>query len=286
MREEQEGKRIDLDGLQRRQDAGLGLKALAPIRDLRRAELFLSHVGIALRYGPTKGLPLASLYRAFAGHEPDKAALTRGIALTNQLLGEARAIEVHVIADRVTLIHRSVMPPLFALLRRGRAQNDLSGLSAHARTALSLLRERKEVTAGDVRQRLGLPFEARRDPAYGALGELQRLLLVDRGPFQIPKSGIPYLSREGYPYHLFHEAHPDLTTASARYSVTAAADELLGTYLNGAVFARVRKLATLFKALLSSAEVDAALQRLTRKGTVEMHKIGRDTVVLVTQLSA
>jgi hypothetical protein len=269
-------------GLQRRQDESLGLKALAPIREPRDAERFLSHVGLALRYGPTKGLPLASLYRAFAGHEPDKPALTRGIALTNQLLGKARAIEVHVVADRVTLIHASVMPPLYALIRRGRALNDLDGLSVSARTAFSLLRERKEITAGDLRQHLGLPFDTRRDPAYAALGELQRLLLVDRGPFQIPESGIPYLSKEGYPYHFFHEAHPDLTGASSRYSVTTAAEEFLTAYLNGAVFARVRRLATLFKALLSSEEIEAAVQRLERKRKVGTGTSGRDTIVFCT----
>lgn len=284
MREELGRRGIELDGLQRRQDEALGLNALAPISSHREAEGFLSRVGIALRYGPTKGLPLASLYRAFAGHEPDKAAITRGIAFTNRLLGEAHAIEVHVIADRVTLIHRAVMPPLYVLVRRGRALDDLAGLSVHARTAFHLLRERREVTAGEVRRRLGLSFDARRDAAYAALGELERLLLVDRGPFAIPKSGIPYLSREGYPYHFFHEAHGDLITASDRYSVTAAAEEVLLTYLSGAVFARVRKLATIFKAVLSPAEIDTALQRLAETGKIEMRESGRDTIALRTKV--
>jgi len=188
-----------VDTLQRRQDAAFRLEARAPISAPRAAEDFLAKVGIALRYGATRGLPLASLYQAFAGADPDKAALARGITLTNRLLGETHGIEVHVIAERVTLVHRSLMPPLYTLVRRGRALDDLDGLSVHARTALALLRERKEVTAGDVRQRLGLRADPRQDPAYGALGELTRLLLVDRGPFQVPKAGIPYLSTEGYP---------------------------------------------------------------------------------------
>ena len=190
---------IDLGRLQERQDEELGLTSRALISGLQEAAQFLSDVGIALRYGPTKGLPLASLYRAFAGPEPGKAALSRGIALSNRLLGEARAIEVHIIADRVTLVHRSLMPALYVLVRRGRALDDLKGLSAHARTALALFQERKEVTAGEVRQRLGLAFDPKRDSAYAALGELAHLLLVDRGPFEIPRSGIPYLSTEGYP---------------------------------------------------------------------------------------
>lgn len=269
---------VDLDALQRRQDEAFGLVSAA-ISSPREAGQFLTKVGIALRYGPTEGLPLASLYRAFAGPQPDKAALAAGIALTNRLLGEARAIEVHVIADRVVLVDRSLLPSLYALVRRGRALDDVEGLSVHARGALVVLRERKEITAGDVRKRLGLASDARLDPAYAALGELERLLLVDRGPFRAPKSGIPYLSREGYPYHLLHEAHPELVAAAARRSVAAAADEFLRAYLDGAVFARVRKLGSLFRAFLAPAEIDAALQRLSRKGTVQVGKPGRDETV-------
>ena len=273
---------IDLSGLQERQDEALGLTSRALISGLQEAAQFLSDVGIALRYGPTKGLPLASLYRAFAGPEPGRAALSRGIALSNRLLGEARAIEVHVIADRVTLVHRSLMPALYVLVRRGRALDDLKGLSAYARTALGLFQERKEVTAGEVRQRFGLGFDPKRDSAYAALGELGRLLLVDRGPFEIPRSGIPYLSTEGYPYHLFHEAHADLVTAAARYSVATAAEKFLEAYLRAAVFARDRKLAALFKAFLSPDEIEAALQTLAKRKSrkVDIRTIGRDRVVV------
>ena len=248
----------------------------------------MSVVGMALRYGPTKGLPLASLYRVLAGPEPDRVALSRGIALTNRMLGEAHAIEVHVIADRVTLVHRSLMPALYALVRRGRALDDLGDLGVHARTALALLRERKEVTAGEVRQRLGLPFDAKGDPAYAALGELARHLLVDRGPFEIPKSGIPYLSTEGYPYHLFHQAHGELAKAGARFSVATAAEEFLETYLEAALFARVRKLAALFKAFLSPDEIEAALHTLAKKKRkrVDIREVGRDRIVLYAGTTA
>jgi len=255
--------------LQRKQDAAFRLDARAPITAPRAAEAFLARVGIALRYGATKGLPLASLYQAFAGADPDKAALARGIAQTNRLLGEGHGVEVHVIADRVTVVHRSLMPAVYALVRRGRALDDLDGLSAHARTALALLRERKEVTAGDVRQRLGLRADPRNDPAYAALAELTRLLLVDRGPFTIPKAGIPYLSAEGYPYHLVAEAHPEIVRAAARYRVEAAADTLLEAYVTGAVFVRVAKLATLFR-FLSKDEIHATLGRLAARGTVAL----------------
>ena len=266
--------------LARKQARALGLDGGKPIRSPADAERFLSRVGIALRYGPARGLPLASLYLAFAGPEADKPALTRAIELTNGLLGDVHAIEVHVIAERVALVHRALMPSLYALVRRGRSPDEGSGLGVGARAALILLEEQGEVTAGEVRRRLGARFDARHDPAYEALAELTRRLLVDRGPFRIPRSGIPYLSREGYPYHFFHEAHPDLTRAAARLSPTAAACEFLGAYLRAAVFAPVGKLATLFKVFLSPAEIDAALQRLVREGRVEIRGAGRATLAV------
>jgi hypothetical protein len=243
------------------------------------AEEFLAKAGIALRYGATRGLPLASLYQAFAGANPDKAALARGITLTNRLLGEGHGVEVHVVADRVTVVHRSLMPAVYALVRRGRALDDLDGLSAHARTALALLRERNEITAGDLRQRLGLRADPRNDPAYAALAELTHVLLVDRGPFAVPKAGIPYLSTEGYPYHLVAEAHPEIVRAAARYEVEAAAEALLADYVSGAVFVRVARLATMFR-FLSKGEIEAALGRLAARGTVRLEGAGRDAIAV------
>ena len=118
-----------------------------------------------------------------------------------------------------------------------------------------------------MRQRLGLRADPRNDPAYAALAELTAVLLVDRGPFVIPKAGIPYLSTEGYPYHLVAEAHPEIVRSAARLRVEAAADTLLGAYVDGAVFVRVAKLATLFR-FLSKDEIDAALGRLAARGTI------------------
>ena len=220
------------------------------------------------------GLPLASLQRVFAGDDPDKPAATRAIELTNHLLGTMTGIEVHVIAGRVAVVHRRIMPALYALVRRGRPLEDVDGLSLNARTALALLGQRKEVSAGDVRQRLGLRPDPRNDPAYAALGELMRILLVDRGPFEIPKKGIAYLPKEGYPYHLFHEAHADLVAAGRKSSVESAADAFLSAYLEAAAFARARKLAAMFKLFLSSAEIDASLARLVARRRVAVEKIG------------
>lgn len=265
-----------LEGWQRRQDEAFGT-AGPLVRTRQAAERFLERAGIALRYNASPGLPLASLQRVFAGDDPDTLAATRAIELTNHLLETMTGIEVHVIAARVSLVHRRVMPALYALVRRGRNIEDTDGLTVNARTALALLRQRKEVSAGDVRQRLGLRPDPRNDPAYAALGELMRQLLVDRGPFDIPKRGIAYLPKEGYPYHLFHQAHPDLVVGAKKLSVESAADAFLSAYLNAAAFARARKLATMFKLFLSSAEIEASLARLVERGRVEVVKIGSAT---------
>src|SRR5262249_20996261 len=131
--------------------------------------------------------------------------------------------------------------------------------------------------AGDVRQRLGLRPDPRNDPAYAALGELMRVLLVDRGPFEIPKKGISYLPKEGYPYHLFHEVHADLVSEAKRLSSESAADAFLSAYLQAAAFARAKKLATMFKRFLSAAEIDASLARLVERRRVEATKAGSAT---------
>src|SRR6476660_35299 len=176
------------------------------------AERFLEHAGVALRYAATKGLPIASL-RSAAGDD-SKVALVTSIELTNHLLASGIGVEVNVVADRLALVHRSLLPALHVLVRRGRPVDDLEGLNMIARSAHALLRQKHQISAGDLRHHLGLKTDLRRDPAYEALAELQRALLVGRGPFEVSNSAIPYLSKEGYPYHLLHERHPSLLRES------------------------------------------------------------------------
>lgn len=247
----------------------------------RDAELFLARAGIALRYHG-KGVALASV-RAATGPEDSKTALVTSITLTNHLLGTALAIEVNVIADRVVLVHRSIMPALYALVRRGRALTDLEGLSLHARTALAVIRDRREASVGDVRAALGVKTGVRQDPAYDALGELGQRLLVDRGPFEMPKSGIPYLSKDGYPYHLFHQAHADLVKAAAAYSRDDAADAFLVRYLDGGQSVTRRTLASLFKRFLTRDEIAQSIDRLVAEDRVALRPRGRDTLVAPTR---
>jgi len=217
---------------------------------------------VVLRYQGTPGLPIASL-RSAAGPQYSKTALVRSIELTNHLLETSAAVEVNVVAGRLTLVDSSLVPALYLLVRRGRPLTDLSGLSLNARQAWSLVKERGAVAAGDVRTHLGLAATPRNDPAYEALGELQRWMLIDRGPFVMPAKGVPYLSREGYPHRLFHKAHADLAAKASRLSVSAAADRWLRTYLSGITTRPTpRKLASMFKIFLAPAEIEASLERI------------------------
>ncbi len=225
------------------------------------AERFLEKFGVALRYAATKGLPLASL-RSAAGPETNRAALVRAIALTNHLLASGIGIEVNVVADRLALVHRSLLPSLQVLVRRGRPADDLDGLGMNARTAHALLKQRHQISAGDLRRHLGVKADPRRDPAYDALAELQRALLAGRGPFEVTNSAIPYLSQEGYPYHLLHERHPDLARQCRGLSVDAAAALWLRRYLTAAPVVTSRKLASMFRRFLSADEIARALARL------------------------
>jgi|SoimicmetaTmtLMA_FD_contig_61_281856_length_1122_multi_2_in_0_out_0_2 hypothetical protein len=224
------------------------------------AERFLEHAGIALRYAATKGLPLASV-RSAVGAE-SKAALAASIALTNHLLASGIGVEVNVVADRLALVHRSLLPALHVLVRRGRPVDDLDGLSMIARSAHALLRQQHQISAGDLRRHLGLKTDVRHDPAYEALAELQRALLVGRGPFEVTNSAIPYLSQEGYPYHLLHERHPTLLREARALSVERATDLWLARYLAEAPAVAPRKLASMFRRFLGADEITRALARL------------------------
>lgn len=270
---------ISLPELKKRQAEILGWTSRKYITTPREAEQFVLTHGIVLRYAAAPSVPLASL-RAAAGPANDTAALTTSILLTNHVLGTAFGIEVNVISTRLAIVHRSLMPALYRLVRRGRPASDQSGLSLAARTAYALLAERREVAAGDVRRRLGLQATPRHDPAYEALAELQTQLLADRGPFVVPKTGIPYLSREGYPYHFFHQAHADLVRASAALTVESAADHWIAAYTRRAAFAVPRTLASLFRTFLTPAEIEASIERLAARRGFQRAAVGRSVVLI------
>ncbi|PYP87155.1 MAG: hypothetical protein DMF61_10955 [Blastocatellia bacterium AA13] len=281
----------DIEAAQR---VSLWLDGHDAITTAAEAKKFLKSVSIALRYGATEGLPLASIYAAVhvpresaaknretqKEREQDRELLRRAIELTNGLMAYREGIEINVIADRLVLAHRDLLPAIYFLRRRGRRLDDTANLSAEAKRALALLKQKLIATAGEVRSHLRLERGERHDPVVEALSELQREMLLDRGPSDVPKTGIPYLSRDGYPYRIFHEVHRDLVAKAGKLTVKAAADLVIGRYLKGAVYASPRKLASMFKLFLSAEEIDESVERLSAKKAVKLDRVGRTEVVV------
>jgi hypothetical protein len=199
----------------------------------------MRQVKFALRYNSTPALPLASMYGAAADQR-------RAIELTNALLERGEVIETNVIADRLVMVHRDVVPALYALRTRFRAAK----LSDHAERAFQLIGKDGTASAGDVRRFLGVDGMKRPDPADLTLGELQREFLIDRGPSSVPKNGIPYLSREGFPYRVFGKAHPELVKAAKKMKI----EDALRMILDATAAFPPRKTASMFKLCLSEAE--------------------------------
>jgi hypothetical protein len=202
---------------------------------------FMRTVKFALRYNSTPTLPLASMYAA-AGDQ------RVAIELTNVLLARDEVVETNVIAGRLVLVHRDVVPALYALrTRRGAAK-----LSDYAERAFRLIQDDGTASAGDVCRFLGVDGLKRPDPADLALAELQREMLIDRAPSSVPKKGIPYLSKEGYPYRVFDKAHADLVKRAKRMAVDAAIREIV----EAAGPIPPKKIASMFKLCFSEAEMN------------------------------
>lgn len=249
---------MELEKLERRQLEGLWLAERKPLANAADAVRFMKSVGFALRYNATSGLPLAAMYKA--------AGETRNaIELTNAVLASGDVVESNVIADRLVLMHRDIVPAVYALRSRRRPAK----LSNNAERAFQLIRDEGHATSGEVRRFLGVAGQKRPDPGDIALGELQRDLLIDRGPSTIPKKGIPYLSPEGFPYRVFADAHAELVRAAAKIKTDDAVCLVVETFLRAAVFVTPRKLASMFRLLFTEPEMSAAIDRLEREKKLE-----------------
>lgn len=267
--------------LARRQRASLWLEGREGLRTEEEARLFLDEVGLALRYDATDSLPLASMYRATQRQIPipedAKTAHARAFELTNALLASGEAVEINVIANRLALAHPRVLPAIYAL-RRGDRIPELSDV---ARRAFEFIGVNHGASSGDVRRHLSVIGQARPDPGDLALTALQRELLVDRGPSSVPDGGIFYLSKEGYPYRIFGEAHADVIATAAGLERAGAVCDLLAAYLAGAVFVQPRKLYSMFQLLLSREDIDAALAAMVDGGQAERVPVERGPFVYV-----
>ena len=229
----------------------LWLKGHKPLASKVEAERFMRSVGFALRYNATSSLPLAAMYKA-AGDT------RRAIELTNALLASGDVIETNLIADRLILIHRDIVPAVFALRGKLRPAKQ----SEDAARVLALILKEGRATSGEVRRFLGVAGQKRPDRGDIALGELQRDLRIDRGPSSVPKKGIPYLSPEGFPYRIFDTAHPEIVRAAAKLSQTAAAELVIETYLRAALFVTPGKLSSMFRLIITDVATIGALDQL------------------------
>ena len=239
--------------LKRRQLACLWLDGQATLRSESDAIRFVRAVGFALRYNATPGLPMASMFRA-AGEK------RRAIELTNFLLAHAEVVETNLIAGRLVLVQRDLVPAVYVLRKRRRSTQP----SLDARRALALIGREGQATAGDVRRCLRIAGRKRPDRADVALAELQYEMLIDRGPSSVPKRGIPYLSPEGFPYRVLEKAHPELVRSAGKLGVEDAVCSVVEAYLRAALFVTPRKLTSIFKLLFSDAEARAAIVTLVR----------------------
>jgi hypothetical protein len=284
-----------LEELAKQQIKNFGLNNPGGLNTTKSAEKFLQSVGIALRYWSTPNLPLASLYQAAWGtpnapppkgkdesaeSSPREEALRKAIGLTNHLLASHQGIEVNVIGKRLALVHRDLVPTLYVAVRNHRPVTGLTDVTPQARKVFHFMEQQKDTTAGAVRKFLGIKAtDLNNDPAYQALAELQSRMLVDRGPFIMEKKGIPYLSKEGYPYHCFHRAHKELVSASAGIRREDAVQDFLCQYLKGAAWVPDKKLFTLFNSFLSRVELEAGVKALLKKGNVSREEVGKVRVI-------
>src|SRR5215831_2844961 len=125
------------DDLETRQQQSLWRAGRARVTTESDAAEFMKSVGFALRYNATASLPLASMYQAVGDTR-------RAIELTNELLATKAVIETNVVADRLVLVHRTLLPALYALRIRHRR----SQLSDHAELARRFIEREGHASAG------------------------------------------------------------------------------------------------------------------------------------------
>jgi len=184
-----------------------------------------------------------SAARGIYAEAPDQRT---AIELTNALLASGDGVETNLIAGRLVIAYRDIVPALYTLRVRFRAPK----LSPDAVLALRLISETEGVTSGAVRRLLGGGTK-RPDRADVALAELMRELLIDRGPSSVPKAGIPYLSKEGFPYRVFAAAHPELIERAGQLTIPRAIARVIEPFRG----VPHRKLASLLKLVASKDEL-------------------------------
>ena len=246
-----------------------------------RLELLMNEVGVALRYVAAANLPAASMYRATQRQVPlpedEKTAHARAFELTNGLLATGKVVEINVIGNRLSLALERILTAIYALVRRNREEPTVSDA---ARQALDFIVANDTASSGEVRRLLGAEGQRRPDAADLALAELQRELLVDRGPSAGPSNGVFYLTREGYPYRVFATSHPEIVASARNLGQQEAAAQLVTMYLAAARFATRRSLLGLFRLVLCAEEINDAIEMLVSAGCVHLVRLRKNELVV------
>lgn len=271
---------MDGTDLAQQQRKSLWLDGHSGLYTVADALSFMNEVGVALRYGAATNLPIASMYRATQRQVPapedEKAAHTRAFELTNGLLATGKVVEINLIANRLCLAHERILTATYAL-RRGRQEPHISNA---ARQALEFIIANESASSGDIRRLLQSEGQHRPDSADLALAELQRELLVDRGPSGGPSKGLFYLTREGYPYRAFATSHPAIVSSARNLGRQEAAAQLLTIYLAAARFATRRNLVGLFQLLVSVEEINETIQMLAAAGRAHLTRLGKNEMIV------
>jgi len=208
--------------------------------------------------------------------EDEKTADARAFELTSSMVATGTVVEVNVIANRFSLAHERLLSAIYAL-RRGRRDTTVSDA---ARQALDFIVANETATSGEIRRLLQSEGQHRPDSADLALAELQRELLVDRGPSGGPSKGLFYLTREGYPYRAFATSHPAIVSSARNLGRQEAAAQLLTIYLAAARFATRRNLMGLFQLLISEEEINETIEMLTTSGRARLSRLGKNEMIV------
>jgi hypothetical protein len=242
------------------------------VRGAAAALAFVNHVGFCSTFFRfPEGV--ACLWEAVVGRAkprwPRRSHHDDGVGLTWQLkddLPAARRVYYgKLLRGRPVLVALDLFPAFYALVRgRQRARDYLveyeaGRMSLTAKRLMdALLREHPQYTR-ELRANTFLLEPARTREFERAMAELQQgLWLV--------KSEERYEPSFSYRWELVESWLPDLVAEGRRLSRAAALDRLVARYTAGAVFTTPGRLRRVLG--VPAAEVDAAVARLTRAGTL------------------
>jgi len=83
---------------------------------------------------------------------------------------------------------------------------------------------------------------------------------------------IPYLAKEGYPYHLFEEAHLEPAKEGEEIKADQARNQWLVAFLKSRGECSLRKMGSIFKVFLTKAEIESSVQELVSARKLKIQK--------------